>query len=272
MFGILFLFLLVPFASALEMDAALSIIVPDILLTQKEYTKLFKINNKHPSLGDLENVTVFYSVARGEKSIFRDSFTKSVIKRSSSVDTGRLFLVEPGDYLLCGTLLWHDDDVSNNRICKTIHVIPLETFDVSVNQLSNGTIRLLVNASEILFFTLTKGKIELLNLTTSASSFALPFVPEKDGLYTFRFVGKNDKKEYSVFLHSPKQATSQTIDFRPQTIDHKPLTLNHKSLSFRDKSPTTINRPQALDQRYLFLSFLFFIPLFFAAVYVLIKK
>ena len=193
---LLLLFLVQPVFS-LEPDVALSIVLNDTITIHIPYTKLFKVSNRHPSLGK-EDVTILYALRKNGEVVLTGSFRKS-INRYTTTDTGFLLVNETGIYVLCGHIRNTDSDTSNNEACKTIHVVDAEYhgeetetsenedsslgkkqveqsisyditkrdtkqnkpsntfFHVNITQAENATVSLLVNTSQSFTLSLRKG-------------------------------------------------------------------------------------------------------------------
>ena len=206
---VLLLLLLLPisFAATKEIvkDAALSIILNDTIYADTTYTKLFKISNKHPSLGILENLRVDYSVKKQGLPVFEDSFTKTV-NRYTTADTGNLHLDVPGDYILCGKILFEDFDNSNNVACKNIHVIETKG---ELKEKSTETIGL--TKSELDHMQKENAEpIHIYNPKWQKNRYSVVLRFADEGEYNISFSNGFETKEESIAV---KRAGNRTIYF-----------------------------------------------------------
>lgn len=293
---LLFFLLFLQEGFSLEQDAALSVIANDTVSIHVPYTKLFKVSNKHPSLGKL-NVTVSYNLRKDGDVVMSGSFAK-VINRYTTVDTGYLLINETGTYVLCG-IVYGDSNASNNEACKTIYAIEGENtkspktkqtaaeqkkqpsilsapeknnvdiiksyFTLNISQAANGTVFLWINASQQFSLTLKKGTNKLYSSVFPPlnGTIMLPLVPQKDGLYTIEISGIEKKKSYSVFLNGAANPISNKSLFNAPSP--APLT-GFAAKSFNHER----TNKKELIQLPLFA--LFFVPLFFLAAYIVLRK
>ncbi len=357
---LLFFLLLLQEGFSLEQDAVLSIVLNDTILTHTPYTKLFKISNKHPSLGKL-NVTVSYNLRKDGNIVMSGSFAK-VINRYTTVDTGYLVINKTGKYVLCG-IVYGDTDTSNNEACKTIYAVDTKStgyskthqteiqqteiqqtakpiihsaswkdeelavvisfpdkgdyvvsmfaekqyeqnitarrtgnrtirfqvmclpkyevavgmernifsiqcplrqyFSLNVSQTRNGTVFLWVNASQQFMLTVKKGVNKLYSSVFPQlnGTIMLPFVPQKDGLYTIDISGIEKKKSYSVFLNG----AANPIPNESSSNAPSPLT----GFATQRFNTEKTNKKELIQ---LPLFALFFVPLFFLAAYIVLRK
>lgn len=244
----------------IEPDAALTIIINDTIVSQTPYTRIFKVSNKHPSLGEM-NIPVSYDVKKNGAIVARNTFTKRV-NRYTTKDTGHLFLNESGRYQLCGRIQLNDADDTNNKACKIITVVDkpydkprVAFFSLGVVQNSSHATFLDTNASNNFTLIVQKGKKTLLavSLSNHLGKYDLHFIPPRDGLYTVTAQPDGGKKQqYSVFLSAPAKS-----------VHEKNATSNNAIFN---------KRTQQNQQVFPLYLALFFLPLFMLAAYIIIKK
>ncbi|MFH1439753.1 MAG: hypothetical protein ABIG89_04250 [Candidatus Woesearchaeota archaeon] len=126
-------------------SANLSIILPESIYTNIEYTKLFRIDNLlYPE--QKIDANVYYSLVSHDNPTFQynNSFELKEINKYKSSSTGILFIDEPGNYTLCGNIIDYDlSSLSDDFIvCQNITVIDVRkvSCDVSLNLILPRTI------------------------------------------------------------------------------------------------------------------------------------
>ncbi len=110
----------------------LNIILPNIVYSELEYKKLFKIINLDHKSGekDCENVSLYYNII-GEDYYLEDYLNISCINSYKSSNTGKVFMNKTGTYTLCGNIISsskNNDSILDNNLCKEFEVV--DTRDV----------------------------------------------------------------------------------------------------------------------------------------------
>ncbi|MBS3158078.1 lamin tail domain-containing protein [Candidatus Woesearchaeota archaeon] len=140
-------------------DLALEAYIADNINLNIEQTKLFRVVNKNPNAGKVNNITVKYNLSlSGTGQITKeDVFIKDEISRYSSSNTGNFIPTSTGTYLLCGYILNSsiaDNNPANDFACKNFTVI--DTSNIACNVSIN------ISAEKILYQNDEKIKYDLI--------------------------------------------------------------------------------------------------------------
>src|SRR3989338_102353 len=90
---------------AIAHDLSIQTNLQDQLYTSTAYENPFKVSNINYSLGHAYNVTVNYELWNNESIILNSSFILDDINRFKTAGTGQLIFIEPGIYILKGSII-----------------------------------------------------------------------------------------------------------------------------------------------------------------------